>query len=163
MGDRVLLAGAGLCSVMIWYVGSGIGLIVAINNISIGTTYSNNATKEKCLLMDYEVTECSYECCPADATENDPCAECWGQQYTYEAIAMSKCGNITLFSSVLDLSCPMTMSDIGSEKTCYVLDCDEEEFALVTQTERITWGIVLLCICIFLCICPCCVLFGLAK
>ena len=126
-----------------------------VNLLETGKEYQKESTEESCLFIDFEATECSYDCNCSD----DECDTCYGTQYQYYATVESKCGNDTLYQTPDDYTCPMDKYDIGTQKTCYVLGCDEEEFSLIPSTHRITWGIVLtvlaslLFCCALVCLC----------
>ena len=161
---------------LVWYGIIGYVYYLGANMISSGSEYSRDGTQEKCLLIDYDSTECTYDCNCETGNKNCgtnlliPCIlsinsvdhnftvpdTCYGMWYDYEATVESKCGNETVFSGDLDHACPMTLKDIGSEQTCYVLGCDKGEFTFISPGTQITWGIVLICVISLFCLVPIC-------
>lgn len=115
--------------------------------IEDGIKYSTNGTEEQCVLFDYIAEECQ------DASDK------LATSYDYLAIAQSKCGNQTLYSSDKDYDCPMTLMEMGIEHSCLVLDCEQQEFSFTESSTNINLGIVFvlvggipLCCCIGCCI-----------
>ena len=122
----------GFTSVVMWY---------GVRTLETGQDYEENGTKETCLLVDYDEEECTYGC-NCDST-GEHCDNCYGTRYSYSATVESKCGNETLFQRENeDLTCPGNFIKMNTEKTCYVLECEEEEFSFYSSSQHTTWGIV---------------------
>ena len=101
--------------------------------------YSVDNTEEQCLLVEYEEVECEYSC-----SENVDNIQCDGITYQYLAIIESKCDNETVIG--FDGECPAnTMKALGTEYTCYLLDCDSE-FAF-SPFETVYWKAYLVIVC----------------
>ena len=129
--------------------------------VETGKEYRESGTKETCLLVDFEKLECSYDCnCDSSGDGND-CDTCYGNRYLYSATVESKCGNETLFQTADDLyTCPEDFIKMDTEKTCYVLDCEESEFTFYSYSSRITWGVVFI---VFASLLFCCGLCGICA
>ena len=142
------------CAVIFFFIWYGIVGYVNYKAVKAVMVESSEDNALECLLIDYEASQCSYECnCESDGG----CDSCDGQQFVYEAMVESKCENQTLFSSDLHDSCPMTLHDIGTTLTCYVADCDAV-FTFESPEYQAKWGVILLCfLTLFFCICPLCV------
>ena len=83
--------------------------------------HSADNTREQCLLVDYDETECVYSC---SETSDIQCA---GITYQYFATIESKCDNQTLVGFDDDCSSTnATMKTLETEHTCYAYDCDSE-------------------------------------
>ena len=60
-----------------WWVIVGIMFYGGAESISEGSKYAESATKEKCLVIDVETTECVYGC----RDDNDESTWCGGNMY----------------------------------------------------------------------------------
>ena len=138
---------------VVWYGIVGYGLYIGVNLIIEGSQYASDSSEETCLLIDVEMTECSYDC-DCKGEENTICDTCWGMQYEYLANVESKCGNQTLFSSELDVNCPMTLLDMEKEHSCYVLDCEIAEFTFISTGMQIAWGVAVTAFVSLFCMAP---------
>ena len=144
-----------------WYGITGVMVYFGVNMVIEGSEYSQNATNEQCLLIEFEAQECSYSCnCDSDG-EN--CSTCYGTEYEYIATVESKCDDQPLYSHDLDTNCPGALKNMGQEYNCYVLDCEEAEFSFASPGSRIGWGIALLAFSSIFVYAPCCMLFCMCK
>ena len=139
---------------------SGIMSLVMWNGfrlLEIAEEYEENGTKETCLLVDYDKMECTYDC----NCDSDDCSTCYGHQYRYTATVESKCGNETLFQREDEIDCPGDFIVMNTEKTCYVLECEEEEFSFASSSDYSKTAIIYFVVAgiagcpILLCICTC--------
>ena len=136
-----------------WYGITGVMVYFGSVMISEGAEYQRNSTEEQCLLVEYVAEECTYDCnCDSDG---DHCSTCNGIQYDYVAV-VDKCDDEPIYSHELDKVCPGALKNIGSEYTCYVLDCDEAEFSFTKPGARMGWGIALVVFASIFVFAPCC-------
>lgn len=104
-------------------------------NITIGY-----ALRTKCLLTDYSIEECSFDCRCEKGNLN--CETCDGFGYGYEATVESECANRKFFTrpdraSCVCSTCPRpTSKQIGSEYDCFVDDCENQEFTFTTDVSH---------------------------
>lgn len=137
------------CSILllVWYSAIGLFIWRGIDLLLIRSEYQQEGTEEQCLLVNYEVFECDYECdCTTDSDiGGGECSTCYGTRYEYDAIIAEKCGNETLFRNT-DSWCPEELRDIAVEYTCRALDCDEGEFMFMdAEIDYHLWsGIVII-------------------
>ena len=150
-----------------WFVACYLIVFVVIGfgiyHIVDGADYVNNATEEMCLLLDFESANCEFrgdpdddECCCA-ALGDDSFCDCYdGTMYRYTATAEGKCGDTELFSDYsITETCPGTLREMNQEYVCYVLDCEEQEFALSHPASTIGHGVLLIFIGLAIGCCPC--------
>eukprot|EP00483_Globobulimina_turgida_P002843 UN02848 len=94
------------------YLAGMIYMVVEGVNISNSSDkYADSSTKENCYLFEYER---STYCKNSQAV------------YSYHAHAFDKCANVTLYSEYDE--CAEEPLDLEQEKSCFVLDCDEQRF-----------------------------------
>ena len=112
--------------------------------------YNEQSSQETCQILSVESFECTYSCnCDSD----DNCDTCKGTRYDYTALS-SKCGE-TILQHRNDQSCPQQPYTLNSEYKCWVLDCNDTEFALTNpgSVGSIIGGIILLLVGIcFICV-----------
>ena len=88
--------------------------------------YLLEATEEKCLVISRSS--------PNGVYHDDNCKE-----YSYQATVVDKCDERVLNSAGSDCQ----TRNIGDEYKCYVLDCEDAEFAFHRNSGAIVWGILL--------------------
>ena len=138
---------------MCWYGGTIYGAYYGVTRIIDGTEYASEATKEQCLLIDYKSEECSFDC---DCDEDNSCSTCYGTSYEYTATVQSKCADTELYSHDIDDSdCPASLKAMNSEYTCYVLDCEEEEFSFTHASSHLVVGVLCVDAAVWYFFCPC--------
>jgi len=147
------------CLTVVLFIIACILFPVGASEMSTAAEYEDTSTKETCTMVDFEQISCSYQCYCTGTGTKKRCSTCSGYKYLYHATAESKCGNQTLFMNEGDLgSCPETLKQMGSQSTCYVLDCEEEEFSFTSSSTRTAkavamFAVAALCMTIALCGC----------
>ena len=117
-----------------------------------GSKFARDSTEEDCAITGYETNTCTYDC----NCNGDRCYDtCNGTKWQHTTIIQSKCGNATIYENPDDIECDEGNSashkyDMGTEHTCYVLECADEEFSFISGSSMISQGIIFL-ICSFVC------------
>lgn len=130
-----------------------LGMCVAAGGLFAGGVLTINRgkelTEETCLLTYSQESECTYECnCSttkdSSGNEHQECDTCFGTTYDYEAQAMAKC-EIQTLELMGGSECPMDdIGEVGTEFTCYVLDCEDAKFTLKHPSHYFMWGTIML-------------------
>lgn len=107
-----------------WFLNYG------IPRLENGNKFQDTLIKSQCLLINYTISQCDYDCYKCDDTArcdhcNGPwCSKCKGAYYKYHATATKLCGNNIKLQSKLNYNdCPVAGHDllnIGQSYDCYV-------------------------------------------
>merc|ERR1719295_1606131 len=147
------------------------GITVAViyygaTQIGIAKDYAENATKETCEVLGYDILDtCTYQCNCRTVSGDKKCDSCSGYEIQYYSVAESKCGNTTLYehdSDTTDCVELYNANDVGKSDTCYVMPCEDQEYSFTSPEWRYILGIILIVVvsCCFCCVSCCLVFFG---
>lgn len=129
--------------------------------IGIAKDYVENATKETCEVLGYDILDTCTQCnCRTTANGKKKCDSCSGYEIQYYSVAESKCGNTTLYEEDSDTTDCVELynaNDVGRIDTCYVMPCEDQEYSFSSPTWRYVLGITLIVVfsCGFCWICYC--------
>ena len=151
-----------LCILFIggWIAGFGYMIYFGTNVYKEASEYKQYSTEEQCILTGiHAVTDCTWQCdkynsppTPCECSNNCVCDTCDGELYQYTATVPKKCGNNSILTetsikdSALSADCPETKKVINDTYTCYVLNCEDEQFSFQSPEEIDSMGIVWICV-----------------
>ena len=123
-----IITNFGCVGLFAWLISLGVDMLADIDD------YAKNGTEEQCYVLDVTDVACS-------------CGkQCIGQKkYSYTALSFDKCGNITLYSEY-DQCTTEDPAKIDNEYTCWINDCQDQQFTFNTTEENETaaWTLIIL-------------------